>query len=55
MQISRIQKQYFPFEVTNWTVYLTSKVLADAINDLQYRGGKMATMSEMSLKNGLKV
>ena len=26
---------------------LPFKVLADAINDLQYRGGKMATMSEM--------
>ena len=25
----------------------------NTINDLQYRGGKMATMSEMSLKMGL--
>ena len=53
-------QQCFPFEVTNLTVYffgfliLTSKVFADVINYLQYRGGKMATMSDMSLKMGLK-
>ena len=35
-------------------LFLPSKVYADAINNLQYRGGKMATMSEMSLKMGLK-
>ena len=34
---------------------LPFKVHADAINDLQYRGGKMATMSDMSLKIGHKV
>ena len=33
---------------------LPSKVHADAIIDLQYRGGKITTMSEMSLKLGLK-
>ena len=35
-------------------LFLPSKVHADAINDLQYSKGKMATMSEMSLKMGLK-
>ena len=35
---------------------LLSKVQADAINDMQqYSKGKIATMSEMSQKNGLKV
>jgi len=33
---------------------LPSKVKADVINDLQYRGGKMATMSEISFKMGIK-
>ena len=31
-----------------------SKAHADAINDLQYRGGKITMMSEMSLKNGIQ-
>ena len=34
---------------------LPSKEHGDATDDLQYFGGKTATMSEMSLKNGLKV
>ena len=52
-----IQIQCFLFEVTNLTVsffiffILLSKVHADAINDLQYYSDKMATISEMSLKN----
>ena len=51
----------FPFRgyqldgVLCWVfLFLPSKVHADAINDLQYCKGKMATMSEMSLKMGLK-
>ena len=42
--------------VTNLTMYfvgflpLPSKVNADTINDLQYRGAEMATTSEMFLK-----
>ena len=55
-----ISTTMFPFwgyqldGVLFWYLLLTSKVLADAINDLQYRRGKMATMSKMSLQNGLK-
>ena len=46
--------------VNNFTVYFFFKILpckvhADTINDLHYRGGKMATMSEMFVRNGLKV
>ena len=49
----------FLFEATNLTVYffilfLCSKVHADAINELHYCGGKMAIMSEMSQKMGIK-
>ena len=60
MQISRIPKK-FPFVVTNLTVdfysflLLPSKIHADAINDLQYCGAKMATMSEMFVKYRHKV
>ena len=32
--------------------FLPSKVHENAINDLQYRGRKMAAMSEMVLRNG---
>ena len=38
-----------------WFLLLLSKVKADAINDLQYRGAKMATNSDMFVKYGPKV
>ena len=42
------------FAILAMFLILPFKVHADATIDLQYRGGKMATMSEMSLKMGLK-
>ena len=51
----------FYFVISNLTVVgvvfllLRSKVKADAINDLQYRGAKMTTNSDMFVKYGPQV
>ena len=58
---SRISKKNVYFVISNLTVVfvgfllLRSKVKADAINDLQYRGVIKATNSDMFVKYGPQV